>query len=75
MSTLGDVIELIRDIFDILAQENILIKHNLTQQQCGLLISKVKQYMLCPSIKIALWPRNRISALISLIMVARQTER
>lgn len=72
---LGDVTELIRDIFDILAQENILIKHNLSQQQCGLLISKVKQYMLYPAIKIVLSPRNRISALISLIMVTKQTER
>lgn len=51
---LSDVTELIRDIFDILAQENILIKHNLSEQQCGLLISRVKQCMFCPAIKIAL---------------------
>lgn len=51
---LTDVTELIRDIFNILAQKNILIKHNLSEEQCGLLISNGKQYMFCPAMKIAL---------------------
>lgn len=50
---LADVTALIRGRFDILAQQNILIKHNLSEFQCGLVISKVKQCMFCPGTKIA----------------------